>query len=257
MSKDDILNKDNFQDYPSFHELSDLRSKIHKDLIELDESFDEDISSAFVDSEVSKELYDLHTQITSITGLVYLDELFHTMDINSHTHHADFIEGLQDIINSTEDYDDSFFVELDDYEWDFDWNDRLRTVRKKLNTVSLDNRLELLVKLRKQVLRRLDKAFEFWGKPKERLSQILTEPKKIINFINHYLLVQSFENYDISMIFSKQLRTYIKSRPFFPLITLEDLFSEITRLIEIAIKHGFNDVAIFLESIFNRFFILS
>lgn len=253
MSKDDILNKDNFQDYPSFHELSDLRSKIQKDLIELDESFDEDISSAFVDSEVSSELYDLHTQITSITGLVYLDELFHTMDINSHTHHADFIEVLQSVINSTEDYDDSFFVELDNHEWDFDWNDKLSTVRKKLNIVPLDNRLELLVRLRKRVLRRLDKAFEFWGKPKERLYQILTEPKKIINFIDHYLLVQSFENYDGSMIFTKQLRTYIESRPLFPLITLENLFSEITRLTEIATELGFIDVALFLESIFNRF----
>jgi len=255
MNNYEDLEMQTFQNYPSFQELNNLRVRIQKELNELDKSFNENSITAFIDSEESSELYDLHTQITSIIALVYLDELFCTIDTNSHTHKADFIEGLQGIINPTEDYEDLFFIQLDEYEWDYDWNEQVQFVRKKLNAIPLDNRLELLDRLRKQILRKLDKALEFCVKPKEKLSQILTEPKKMINFTNHYLFLQSFENYDYSMIFTKQLRTYIKSRPFFPAITSDVLFSEITRLCEISEANGFQEVTVWLEGVFHKFFV--
>ncbi|MCG3220391.1 MAG: hypothetical protein H7641_03340 [Candidatus Heimdallarchaeota archaeon] len=253
MNDHEILKMKIFQDYPPFYELNSLRFKIQRELTKQNETFEEGSPTAYVDAEESSELYDLHTQITSIIGLLYLDELFLTIDAYSCTHHADFIEGLQGVINSTEDYDDLFFVQLDDYEWDYEWNDQLQIVRKKVNDIPLKNRIELLKKLRKQILRKMDKAIELWVKPKERLSKILSAPEIIINFLNHYLFLQSFENYDSSMIFTKQLRTYIKSRPYFPAITSDILFSEIIKLGEIAEKHGFNNVIAFLNKVLYRF----
>jgi len=254
MSKNSKVMK-NHHEYPSFQELSDLREKIQKEIRDLDDSINEEHAMAFVDAEESSELYDLHTQITSIIGLQYLDELFCTIDTNSHTHKADFIEGLQGIINPTEDYDELFFIQLDEYEWDYEWNEQLQYVIKKLNAIPLDYRLELLNNLRNQILRRLDKAIEFWGKPKNRQEQTIIEPEEIIKFANHYLFLQSFENYDHSIIFTKQLRKYIKSRPFFPAITSEILFYEITRLSEISEANGFQEIVEWLGGIFQKFFV--
>lgn len=249
MNNHEVLKMNYFHDYPSFYELNSLRSKIQRELTNQNEAFNENVPTAYIDAEESNELYDLHTQITSIIGLLYLDELFLTIDAYSHTNHADFIEGLQGIINSTEDYDDLFFVQLDDYEWEYEWNDQLQIVRKIVSEIPLENRLELLQKLRKQILRKLDKAIELWVKPKEKLTKVLASQETIINFVNHYLFLQSFEKYDYSMIFTKQLRRYVKSQPYFPAITADILFSEIVNLGEIAEKQGFNEIVAFLNDI--------
>ena len=248
MSKNNTI-KNNHLEYPSYQELSDLREKIQKEIRELDNSINEEYAVAFVDAEESSELYDLHTQITSIIGLQYLNELFYTMDLNLHNHHTDFIEGLQWIINPIEDYDDLFFIQLDE------WNEQLQTIIKKLNAISLDTRFELLRNLRNQIIRRLDKAIEFWGKPRKKQGQIIVEPKEIIKFANHYLFLQSFENYDNTMFNNKQLRKYIKSMPFFPAITSDILFHEITRLCKISEANEFHEIDKWLGDIFYKYFI--
>ncbi|MCE7743105.1 MAG: hypothetical protein GOP50_11710 [Candidatus Heimdallarchaeota archaeon] len=238
---------------PSFLELNNLRVQIQREIARESGEFDQNKPTSFIDAEESSDLYDLHTQITSIIGLFHLEELFKTIDVYAHTHHADFIEGLQGVINPTNDDDDTFFVQLEDWDYDYNWNNNLQDIRKKVNCISLETRIKLLEKLRKQILRRMDKAIEFWGRSKERLVEKLSSPENIINYMNHFLLVQSFEEYDRSMIFSKQLRSYIKARPFFPAITSEEVFNEIFKLDNIAETHGFEEVRNYLNSFLDWF----
>ena len=160
---------------------------------------------------------------------------------------------MQGVINPTNDYDDTFFVQLEDWDYDYKWNNNLQNIRKKVNRISLETRIELLEKLRKQIIKRMDKTIEFWGIPKERLVEKLSSPEKIINYMNHFLLVQSFEEYDRSMIFSKQLRAYIKARPFFPAITSDVIFNEIFKFGYIAEAHGFEEVSNYLNNLLNWF----
>ncbi|MHA1198493.1 MAG: hypothetical protein ACTSQF_03980 [Candidatus Heimdallarchaeaceae archaeon] len=238
---------------PSFLELNDLRAKIQTEIARDYEEFDDNKLTAYVDAEESSELYDLHTQLTSIIGLFHLDKLFKTVDAYAHTHHADFIEGLEGIINPTSEYDDTFFVQLEGWDYDYDWNSNIQDIRRKVNSIPLDKRLELLKELRKNILKRMDKAIEFLGRPKEKLIDKLPSPENIINYMNHYLLVQSFEEYDSSMIFSKQLRSYIKSRPFFPIISSDLVVNEILKLGHIAESHGFEEVSSFLTNLLDWF----
>jgi len=233
--------------YPSFVELNNVRFKIQGEIAKGNESFNDNEPTAFIDADELDELYDLHTQITAIIGIFHLDELFRSIDRYSHTKHANFIEGLQGVINPTQDYDDAFFVQLDEWDWDYEWNDQFQEIRKKTDSVPYTIKVELLEKLRKQIIRRMDKAIEFWATTEEKLETKLTSSEKIINQMNHFLLLQSFEDYDSSMIFNKQLRKYIKSRPFFPAITADTLHYESLKLGKIAEKKGFKEVLAFLN----------